>query len=98
MGSDLSVELRLDHGGHSGERPGFFASRANIVLVAFLAIAGFYLITEHTAHVIPFLPWLLLLACPLLHFFMHGGHSGHGGSDDAGASPPSDRQAPPHQH
>jgi hypothetical protein len=31
------------------------------------------------------LPFLFLLACPLLHLFMHGGHGSHGGhrsSDD----------------
>ena len=71
----------MDHGGHDGAK-GFFASRANIVLVGFLAIAGFYLLTEHYAHVIPFLPWLLLLACPLMHIFMHGGHGGHGNNTD----------------
>ena len=60
-------------------RPGFFASRANMVLLGFLAIAGYFLVTEHWAHIVPFLPWLLLLACPLMHVFMHGGHGGHGG-------------------
>ncbi|MBX6370611.1 MAG: DUF2933 domain-containing protein [Rhodospirillales bacterium] len=29
---------------------------------------------EHTAHVFGALPYLLLLACPLLHLFHHGGH------------------------
>jgi hypothetical protein len=28
--------------------------------------------------VIPYLPFLLLLACPLMHLFMHHGHGGHG--------------------
>ena len=88
----------MEHGGHDGAKPGFFASRANIVLVAFLAIAGFYLITEHTAHVIPYLPWLLLLACPFLHFFMHGGHGGHGSDQAADRNQTGDRPAPPHQH
>jgi hypothetical protein len=53
------------------------------VLLAFLVIAGFFVVTEHTAHVLGILPWLLLLACPLLHFFHRGhggGHMGHGGS------------------
>jgi hypothetical protein len=27
--------------------------------------------------VLPFLPWLLLAACALLHRFMHGGHGRH---------------------
>lgn len=42
-----------------------------------LAIIGYFLLTEHRAHVISFLPYLLLLACPLMHMFMHGGHGGH---------------------
>jgi hypothetical protein len=54
-----------------------------VVLLVFLAIAGFYLMTEHTAHVFGALPYLLILACPLMHIFMHGGHGGHGhGSRD----------------
>jgi hypothetical protein len=68
------------------------------VLVGFLVLGGFYLIAEHRAHLwlaLPWLPWLLLLACPLMHFFMHGGH---GGGDDAGGSRPSDPRGPPHQH
>ena len=55
----------------------WFRSRGRLVLIAFLAIAGFFLVTEHTAHVLGALPYLLLLACPLIHLF-HGGH-GHGG-------------------
>ena len=43
-----------------------------------LAIGAFFLLTEHTAHLFGALPWLLLLACPLMHLFMHSGH-GHGG-------------------
>ena len=53
------------------------AGRANWFFLGFLAIAGYFLLTEHRAHVIPYLPFLLLLACPLMHLFMHGGH-GHG--------------------
>ncbi|MEP9321752.1 DUF2933 domain-containing protein [Paraburkholderia phymatum] len=49
----------------------------NIVLLAFIAIGGFYLVTEHRAHLLGWLPFLLLLACPLMHLFMH--HGGHGG-------------------
>jgi hypothetical protein len=48
------------------------------VFWGFLLIAGFFLVAEHRAHVYPYLPFLLLLACPLLHLF-HGGHGGHGG-------------------
>lgn len=55
-----------------------------LVLIGFLAIAGFFLVTEHAAHLFGALPWLLLLACPLMHVFMHHGHGGHGGSDSHG--------------
>ena len=57
-------------------------SRAGLTLIAFLAIAAFFLITEHTAHFFGFLPYALLLLCLLLHLFMHSGHGGndiHGG-------------------
>lgn len=61
---------------------GWLLSPTGFVLVAFLAIAAFYLVTEHTAHFFGFLPYALLLLCPLLHLFMHGGHGGHGGHSD----------------
>lgn len=57
--------------------------RAKWVVVAFAAIAAYFLITEHGAHLsgyLYYLPFLLVLACPLLHMFMHGGH-GRDGSD-----------------
>jgi hypothetical protein len=34
------------------------------------------LIIGHWVHVLGALPYLVLLACPLMHFFMHGKH-GH---------------------
>jgi predicted tellurium resistance membrane protein TerC len=49
------------------------------ILFIFLGIIAFFLIAEHLAHIIPVLPWLFLLMCPLMHLFMHGGHGGHGG-------------------
>ena len=67
------------------------SSRIHWVLIGFLVIAGFFLFTEHRAHlfgIIPYLPYLLLLGCLLMHFFMHGGH-GHssGGPPSSGATP-----------
>ena len=50
------------------------------MFLGFVLIAGYFLLTEHRAHVVQFLPFVLLLACPLLHMFHgHGGHGGHGG-------------------
>ena len=51
--------------------------RINWVLIGFLAIAAFFLLTEHRAHALGVLPFLLLALCPLMHFFGHGGHD-HG--------------------
>ena len=49
-------------------------------------IGAFYLLREHWGHVAGSWPYLLLLACPVMHLFhRHGGH-GHparpGGSAD----------------
>ena len=52
-------------------------SRTGLVLLAFLGIAAFFIVTEHRAHLFGVLPFLLLLLCPLLHWLMHGGHGGH---------------------
>lgn len=60
------------------------AARMKVALAVFAAVAAFYLFAEHRAHLFGVLPYLLLLACPLVHFFMHGRHGGHGGS---GADP-----------
>jgi hypothetical protein len=43
-------------------------------------IGGFFLLREHWSHIAGYWPYLLLLACPLLHLFHgHGGHGSHGG-------------------
>jgi hypothetical protein len=73
---------------HESENDGGMKSRTNIALIVFLVIAAFFLLTEHRAHVagwIPYWPYLLLLACPLMHLFMHRGH-GHGGHGSSATS------------
>ncbi len=60
----------------------WYQSRMTWVLLGFIAIGGFFLVTEHTAHVLGALPFVLLLLCPLMMLFMHGGHGGHGGHDE----------------
>lgn len=47
------------------------------VFWGFVVIAGFFLLSEHQAHLLGALPYLLLAACPLMHLFMHHGHGGH---------------------
>ncbi|MDF2764866.1 MAG: hypothetical protein K0S81_1860 [Rhodospirillales bacterium] len=48
-------------------------------LLGFGAMAVFFLASEHRAHTVDLLPLILLLACPLLHLFVHGRHE-HSGS------------------
>ena len=33
---------------------------------------------DHSTHSLGALPYLVILACPLMHVFMHGSHGGHG--------------------
>jgi DUF2933 family protein len=66
---------------HDKHAPGGGGTR-RWVFLGFVLIAGYFLLTEHRAHVVQYLPFALLLACPLLHMFHgHGGHGGHGGGD-----------------
>lgn len=67
------------HHDHQREQEKRSVSKSTIVMIGFLLIAAYFIFTEHRAHVVPFLPYMLLLACPLMHIFMHGGHGGHGG-------------------
>ena len=63
---------------------GFFRSPTGYVFIAFVAIGGYFLWTEHRAHLWSILPFLVLLLCPIMHLFHgHGGH-GHGGDRDKG--------------
>jgi len=66
----------MDH--EQQDMPSFWRSPAGMALAVVIAVVGFYLLTEHTAHVFGALPYLLVLACPLMHMFMHHGHH-HGG-------------------
>lgn len=66
--------------------PRFWQSRYALGLLVFGAIAAYFLLSEHRAHFFGALPFLLLLACPLMHVFMHGGHGKHGHSSARSSS------------
>ncbi|WP_414718295.1 DUF2933 domain-containing protein [Vibrio chemaguriensis] len=42
---------------------------------------SYFLITEHREHVFEYLPYLILLLCPVMHLFMHHGHGHHHNND-----------------
>ncbi len=56
------------------------------LLVAAAILAGYFLWTGHRLHLIQWGPYALLLACPLMHLFMHRGHGGHGRGPHSGAN------------
>jgi hypothetical protein len=60
------------------EPTSFWRSPGGLALAVVMAVGGFYLMTEHRAHLFGALPYLLILACPLMHLFMHRGHGHHG--------------------
>ncbi len=73
----------------SQNNPSFFHSlrfRYGLSLAVFLAIAGYFLWQEHEAHILGYLPLILILGvCVGMHFFMHGGHGGGHGSHHDGS-------------
>ena len=75
----------LDQHVHRANSTQRVVSKSKLVLAGFLVVAGYFLLTEHRAHLggaLYYLPYLFLLACPLLHGFMHGGHDHGNGSND----------------
>ena len=74
--------------------PRFWSSRHALGLLVIGGVAGYFLLTEHLAHVVGALPYLLLLACPLMHVLMHGGHGHHHGHHQQGDRRNSDTGKP----
>jgi len=60
----------------------FWRSGPGMAAMGLIGIATYFLWMEHRQHVVAFLPYLLILACPLMHIFMHRGHTHHP-SDEA---------------
>src|SRR2546430_17177657 len=67
-------------------------------LTVFLLIALFFLWQEHRAHLLGALPWLLLLACPLMHRFMHRGHRSYRRDDLRSGGEKQDAPNQQHEH
>ena len=65
-------------------------SPLGIFMLAAGAIGIYYLLTSHLTHVAQAIPYLVLLACPLMHMFHgHGGHGqGSHGSERPHGVPP----------
>ena len=80
------MEMIEGHKHHkNGDNETFLRQHRWITYVG-LGILAYFLLVEHGEHVLPFLPYLFLLACPFMHLFMHGGH-GHHGQNQQGKDP-----------
>jgi hypothetical protein len=74
----------------------FLGSKLGLTACLVLAVLGGYLLWTHTGHVLSAIPYVFLLACPLLHLFGHGhghqhGHNGDRASPEAEKNPASQR-------
>lgn len=73
-----------DHSQLESEPKPFWSSRYSFGLMVLGAVAAYFLLTEHRAHLFAALPLLLLFGCLGMHVFMHHGHGGHGGGGGGG--------------
>ena len=76
--------MNMDHTAHNGSSTPNTAGGTHRPCSAALLMVGlivaFFLLREHWNHVVGSWPYLLLLACPLMHLFHgHGGHGRHVG-------------------
>lgn len=70
----------------SDSKRSFWLTPNGLAALGLIGGVLYFLLTEHRAHFIYALPFLILLLCPLMHIFMHRGHGGHeehGKSNDA---------------
>ena len=63
----------------STQKTSFWFTPKGLGALGLIAAATYFLLIEHQEHVWQYLPFMILLACPFMHMFMHGGHGGHGG-------------------
>ena len=75
----------------STSKGNFWLSTNGLAAIGLIAAVLYFLLAEHRAHFITALPFLILLLCPLMHVFMHGGH-GHGGHGGHGAHHEHDKE------
>ena len=71
-----------------------YKSFALMALVGLASAAAFWVLRDHWGHVLGVAPYLLFLACPLMHLFMHHGHGPDHHLSEAGKSPTANRRFP----
>lgn len=57
--------------------PGYWFSLHGLATLTLIGAALYFLLVEHGTHTLPYLSYLIILLCPLMHLFMHKGHGRH---------------------
>ena len=71
----------------SGNGGAWFRSRFASLMFVVIGVIGLYVVVEHSTHFLAVVPYLVLLACLLMHF-LHRGHGGrHGGRQEPRSTP-----------
>jgi hypothetical protein len=81
---DISKAQAEQSATHNGSR-----SLTRISVIGLTVLAVLYAVLEHRTHLLGALPYIILLACPLMHLFMHHGHRQAPGDRNARPSTPS---------
>lgn len=72
----------------SNQKQSFWMTPKGFAAMGLVASVTYFLLMEHRQHLFQYLPFLIILLCPLMHIFMHGSHGGH--DDHAGHGEPGD--------
>jgi hypothetical protein len=73
-----------DHSAQNGNGQSWLFSRTGVATLVAVSVLGFLIYQGHGAHLLGYLPYLLIGVCLLSHVFMRGGHGGHGGHQHGG--------------
>lgn len=61
----------------TSEKPSSWWTTKGLAALGLVGAPTYLLLIEHKQHIWPYLPYLILLVCPVMHFLMHRGHSAH---------------------
>jgi hypothetical protein len=64
------------------QKKSFWFTPNGFAALGLIAAVSYFLLMEHRQHIWQYLPFIILLACPFMHFFMHRGHGGHNQGED----------------
>ena len=66
--------------------PSFWRTPSGWIALVLIAFAVYFYLMEHREHVFAFLPFAIILLCPVMHIFMHRGHGHHHDHDGSAKS------------